>query len=91
MTDIEKALEYWLIYRGFMLDSMAEGEDTNGMYARQMPMVDAAINALKEKTCKICVGIKKPNNAWSNKRLINIEKDIQDLKAKLNADLDDGK
>lgn len=61
MSDIEKAIKYWEKFKQESVEMIAKGKDRNDILAKQVPMCDIALAALREqaersKGCFWCSG-----------------------------------
>jgi hypothetical protein len=59
MTEFEKAIKYWEKFKQESVEMIAKGKDRNDILAKQVPMCDIALAALRvkgerEKGCKFC-------------------------------------
>ena len=58
MTEIEQAIKYWEKFKQESVEMIAKGKDRNDILAKQVPMCDIALVALREQAersgCEVC-------------------------------------
>ena len=62
MSDIEQAIKYWEKFKQESVEMIAKGKDRNDILAKQVPMCDIALVALREaekrsKGCDLCMPV----------------------------------
>lgn len=76
MTEIEQAIKYWEKFKQESVEMIAKGKDRNDVLAKQVPMCDIALAALREqaereKGCFWCLDVSL-NDVRINEVRVNI-------------------
>ena len=68
MTEIEQAIKYWEKFKQESVEMIAKGKDRNDILAKQVPMCDIALAALREQAerSKGCVWCRDDNQVTHN-------------------------
>ena len=68
MTEIEQAIKYWEKFKQESVEMIAKGKDRNDVLAKQVPMCDIALAALREQAerGKGCVWCRGDNQVTHN-------------------------